>query len=186
MKYVADNIDIYGESEDKDKFDFLYSHFSRMRELLRDYKETLVEEILDIRVYNRRTADGELGVRVQESKGVSRPVETEAIAKSDIEKALEARYMSQALFNDINGHQDLMMRVVSYRRATYDFNKFKSKLMCLEVRERNFIKPYMEHEKNIHEVADEFDMDYSAVTKRISRTKARLWEMMKGEFRKKR
>jgi transcriptional regulator with PAS, ATPase and Fis domain len=58
--------------------------------------------------------------------------------------------------------------------------------MCLEVRERNFIKPCMEHTKNMNEVANELNMDYRTVAKRISRTKARLWDMMEGEFRKKR
>jgi hypothetical protein len=178
------NLDGYGECGDEEKFEFLYDHFSNMRELLRDYRETLIEDILDLKIYKRRSNNGDLGVRVQTSKGVSRPVENEVVARDEIARAIDARYLDEEYFHAIDIQWGLMKQILSYRSATRDYNKFRSKFMCLKVRDRRIMKPYMEQEKNMSEVAEDYNSDYFAMAKRISRIKNKLWKMMELEFGK--
>ena len=54
MKSGAINIDRYTGGEPTEQFDFLYENFSIMQELLKDYREELITEVIEQKAYNRR------------------------------------------------------------------------------------------------------------------------------------
>ncbi len=80
MKSGAINIDEYIGGALEEQFDFIYTHFSIIKNLLIVYKEDLVSEVMEQKAYNRRAANGVLGVRVQISIGSS--IVTETMCKS--------------------------------------------------------------------------------------------------------
>lgn len=88
MKSGAINIDDYIGVQPEEQFEFIYTHYPIMKNLLTDYREDLIDEVIEQKAYNRRAANGDLGVRVQISIGISSPTEKQAINHMTIEKAI--------------------------------------------------------------------------------------------------
>ena len=65
MKSGAINIDDYIGVQPEEQFEFIYTHYPIMKNLLTDYREDLIDEVIEQKSYNRRAANGDLGVRVQ-------------------------------------------------------------------------------------------------------------------------
>lgn len=60
MKSGAISIDRYAGGEPAEQFDFLYENFSILQELLKDYREELIMEVIEQKAYNRRSQNGEM------------------------------------------------------------------------------------------------------------------------------
>ena len=100
MKSEAFNIDRYTGGEPAQQFDFLYESFSILRELLKDYREDLITEVIEQKSYNRRSQNGDLGVRVQVSMGVSNPTQNQAIEHMTIAQAIDNGLLDDDFFED--------------------------------------------------------------------------------------
>ena len=69
MESEAISIDEYLDSDVEQRFDFLYENYSVLKAIIKDYREDIINDVIDMKSYNRRAANGELGVRVQVSMG---------------------------------------------------------------------------------------------------------------------
>lgn len=128
MKSEAFNIDRYTGGKPAQQFDFLYESFSILRELLKDYREDLITEVIEQKSYNRRSQNGDLGVRVQVSMGVSNPTQNQAIEHMTIAQAIDNGLLDDDFFEDTDDSQELIHKVTCYHRVTEDFEVFNSKL----------------------------------------------------------
>ena len=55
------------------RFDFLYENYAVLKAIIKDYREDIITDVIEMKSFNRRAANGELGVRVQVSMGTSNP-----------------------------------------------------------------------------------------------------------------
>ena len=100
MKSGAISIDRYAGGEPVEQFDFLYENFSILQELLRDYREELIMEVIEQKAYNRRSQNGDLGVRIQVSMGNSNPTMNKAIEHMTVAQAIDEGLLDEDFFED--------------------------------------------------------------------------------------
>lgn len=89
MKSEAMNIERYTGSPPEEKFDFIYENFAVIQEMIRDFREDIIREVIEQKAYNRRSANGDLGIRIQISMGISNPTQNQAVNHWTIEEAID-------------------------------------------------------------------------------------------------
>ena len=88
MESEAISIDKYLDSDVSQRFEFLYENYSVLKAIIKDYREDIINDVIDMKSYNRRAANGELGVRFQVSMGTSNPTMNKAINNITIAKEI--------------------------------------------------------------------------------------------------
>ncbi len=184
MESEAIKIDEYLSSDIDKRFDFLYVNYAVLRPILRGYREDIISDVYNMKVYNRRAANGELGVRIQISLGRNSPTEREAISHVSIAKAIDEGYLDEDFFEDTDDPQDLIRRVTVYHRVRIDYEAFSNKLGTLLPKEQRILKSYLLQEKSINDLADEFGIDYGSAAKKIYRIRKRLSEIVEPRLRR--
>lgn len=174
MKSGAINIDEYIGVELEEQFEFIYTHYPIMKNLLTDYREDLIDEVIEQKAYNRRAADGDLGVRVQISIGISSPTEKQAINHMTIEKAIVDGVLDEDFFADTDNQEELIRKVTCYHAVSEDVKTFTKKLGALEQQDQKIIKPYIMGQKSMSDLAEDMGIDYRSAVKHIYRVKKRL------------
>ena len=182
MKSGAINIDEYIGGAPEEQFDFIYTHFSIIKNLLIDYKEDLVSEVMEQKAYNRRAANGELGVRVQISIGISNPTEKQAISHTMIEKAIVEGVLDDDFFEDTDDQEEIIRKVTCYHAVSEDLKTFTKKLGSMEQRDQKILKPYLMGQKSMSDLADEMGIDYRSAVKHVYRVKKRLSEKVQPKL----
>ncbi|MBQ8667573.1 MAG: sigma-70 family RNA polymerase sigma factor [Lachnospiraceae bacterium] len=184
MESEAIKIDEYLGCDTDKRFTFLYENYSVMRPIIKDYREDLISDVYDMKTYNRRAANGELGVRIQVSRGRSSPTEKEGISHLTIAKAIDEGYLDEDFFEDTDDPKDLIRRVTVYHLVRKDFETFSSKLGTLDPTEQRILKPYLLREKSMSDLAEEMGVDYRSAVKRVYRIRKRLSEIVEPRLRK--
>lgn len=131
MKSGAINIDDYIGVQPEEQFEFIYTHYPIMKNLLTDYREDLIDEVIEQKAYNRRAANDDLGVRVQISIGISSPTEKQAINHMTIEKAIVDGVLDEEFFEDTDNQEELIRKVTCYHAVSEDVKTFTKKLGSL-------------------------------------------------------
>ena len=170
MRSGAINIDEYIGVEPAEQFEFIYTHFSIMKNLLTDYREDLISEVMEQKAYNRRAENGDLGVRVQISIGISSPTEKQAISHMSIEKAIVDGILDEDFFEDTDNQEE----VTCYHAVNEDVKTFTSKLGSLEQRDQKILRPYILGQKSMTDLAEDMGIDYRSAVKHVYRVKKRL------------
>lgn len=174
MKSGAINIDDYIGVKPEEQFEFIYTHYPIMKNLLTDYREDLIDEVIEQKSYNRRTANGDLGVKVQISIGISSPTEKQAINHMTIEKAIVDGVLDEEFFEDTDNQEKLIRKVTCYYAVSEDVKTFTKKLGSLEQQDQKILKPYIMGQKSMSDLAEDMGIDYRSAIKHIYRVKKRL------------
>ena len=182
MKSGAINIDRYAGGEPTEQFDFLYENFSIMQELLKDYREELITEVIEQKAYNRRSQTGDLGVRIQVSMGISNPTMNKAIEHMTIAQAIDEGMLDEVFFEDTDDRQELIRKVTCYHRVNTDLELFTSKLGTRCLKDQNVIRPYLLREKSMDDLAVDLGIDYRSAVKHVYRIKKRLIEKVEPKL----
>ncbi len=111
MESEAISIDEYLDSDVEQRFDFLYENYSALKAIIKDYREDIINDVIEMKSFNRRAANGELGVRVQVSMGTSNPTMNKAINNITIAKAVDEGYLDEDFFEDTDDPDALVKRV---------------------------------------------------------------------------
>lgn len=182
MKSGAINIDKYADRGSGEQFDFLYENFSILQELLRDYREDLIAEVIEQKIYNRRSQSGDLGVRIQVSMGNSNPTLNQAIEHMTIAQAIDEGMLDEDFFEDTDDWQELIRKVTCYHRVNTDLELFTSKLGTMCLKDQNIIRPYLLREKSMDDLAVDLGIDYRSAVKHVYRIKKRLIEKVEPKL----
>lgn len=111
MKSEAINIDDYIVSETTARFNFIYENYPVMEDVLSSYRNDIIQDVMDMKTYNRRAASGDLGVRVQVSVGIGNPTQNLAIAHMNIAEAIDTGFLDDDFFEDTDDPEKLVYRV---------------------------------------------------------------------------
>jgi len=176
MRSEAINIDRYAGGEPEQQFDFIYENFSIIKEMLRDYREEIIKEVIEQKAYNRREANGDLGVRIMVSMGISNPTMNKAIEHVAIAQAIDEGWLDEDFFEDTDDRQELIAKIRSYHRVNRDLETFISKLATMRLKDQNILKPYLLKQKSMDDLAEELGVEYRSAVKHVYRIKKRLIE----------
>lgn len=174
METEAVSIDKYLVCDNQTKFDFIYKNYSVIKPLMINYREELINDVQEMKAFNRRAANGNPGVRIQISIGHSSPTEKQGISNITIAKAIDEGILDEDFFADTDDQDELVRRVTIYHSVTADYETFKSKINELEPNERKMIVPYLLRQKTLDDLADEWGIEYTSAAMRICRIRKKL------------
>lgn len=174
MASEAISIDRFIYVEAERQFDFIYSNYSVMKQILSDYRSNLITEVIDQKANNRRSDSEELGIRIQTSRGTSSPTENLAINEIMIGKAIDDGFLDDDFFKDTDDKQDLINKVNAYHTVSRGWNVFTSKLKTMSPRDQAILGAHIMQKKTMVELAEELGVDYRSVVQRIWRIKKKL------------
>ncbi len=184
MESEAISIDKYLGCDMDKRFDFLYENYSIMQPMIRNYKDELIADVIDMKDCKRREESGDLGVRIQVSIGMKRPTERRAITNITIEKAIDEGYLDEEFLEDIDDSNEVIRRVTLYHTVSADFETFRMKLDTLNVEDQRILKPYLMRQKSMTDLATDMGIDYRSAVKKIYRIKKRLSAQVAPRLRK--
>ena len=184
MQSEAINIDEYLGCGKDDKFDFLYLNYPIIKAMLRNYREEIITDVVEMKNYNRRKANGELGVRIMVSNMPKRPTENQAVSNLTVAEAIDEGYLDDDFFKDTDNKQDLIRRVSLYHMLSADYELFRMKLDTLNPEDQKIIKPYLMKQKTVFEMANEMGIAYRSTITKIYRIKKRLSDQVKPRLRR--
>ncbi len=174
MESEAINMEGYLGCELGQRFEFLYENYSVIKLMIRDYKEDIISDVVEMKTYNRRKANGDLGVRIQVRGVISRPTENQAIRNNMLETAIDGGVLDEEFFEDTDDQEDLIRRVTLYRAVSTDFAVFKRKLNTMDPRDQRILKPYLLRQKSLEDLSVEMGIEYRSAIQRIYRIKKKL------------
>lgn len=182
MKSGAISIDKYYEEIPERQFEFLYENFSIQKEILEDYREDLIDEVIEQKAYNRRSDRGDLGVRVQVTVGTGNPTMNLSIEHLTIEQAIDKGVLDDDFFKDTDDQEELIRKVSCYHRINEDFRIFNSKLGTMSLKDQRILRPYLLQEKSLDDLAEDLGIDYHSAVKHIYRIKKKLIEKVEPKL----
>ena len=184
MESEAIKIDEYLSNASDKRFEFLYENYSIMKVLIRDYREDLISDVIEMKLYNHRSEMGELGVRIQVSRSKSSPTERQAINHMMIEKAIDEGFLDDDFFEGTDNPEEIIRRVTVYQFVSADYETFAKKLQTLDPTEQRILKPYLLREKSMSDLANELGVDYRSAVKRVYRIRKRLSEIVEPRLQR--
>ena len=182
MKSEAISIDRYTGSQPEERFDFIYENFSIIQEIIKDFREELISEVIEQKFYNRRSANGDLGVRIQISMGIGNPTQNQAIDHMTIAQAIDEGFLDEDFFEDTDNRYDLIRKVDCYHSVRADVETFTSKLGTMDPKDQRIIKPYLLRQKTMNDLTEDMGIDYRSAIKRVYRLKKRLIEKVEPKL----
>lgn len=184
MKSEAISIDDYINSEMTVRFNFIYDNYPVMEDMLSAYRNEIIQDVIDMKTYNRRASLGDLGVRVQVSIGISNPTQKQAIAHMTIAEAIDTGTLDDDFFEDTDDPEKLITRVITYHRVAKDFHEVSDKLKTLKPKEQKILRTYMMREVTISEIAEELGIGYQSAAVKVGRIKKRLIKKVEPKLSK--
>ncbi len=184
MESEAKNIDKYIGFTLSKRFDFLYENYSVLKPLIKNYREDIIMDVIDMKTCKRRESIGELGVRIQVSIRRGGPTEKQAISHMTVENAIEEGFLDEAFFEDIDNPDEIIRRVTNYHIVRADFEVFASKLETLNLEDQRVIKPYLLKQKSIDDFANDMGVQYKSAATRIYRIKKKLIDKVEPRMQK--
>ena len=181
MGSEAISIDKYLDCDVRKKFDFLYENFSILKPIINNYKEAIISDVADMKLYNRKTEMGELGVRIQVS-GISNPTQSAAFRNQSIAKAIDEGYLDDEFFEHTDDPDELIRRVTVYHSVNHDFEAFKSKLDELKPKDQKVLKPYLLGQKTMDDLVEEMEIEYHSAVMRVYRIRKRLSNLVEPKL----
>lgn len=151
--------------------------------MIRDYRDDIIKDVMDQKAYNRRSANGDLGVRVQISMGISsNPTQNESINHWTIEEAIDKGILDEDFFEDTDDRYELIRRIDCYHAIHRDAGIFKSKLGSMDLRDQRILKPYLMRQKTMEDLTEDMGIDYRSAIKRVYRIKKKLIEKVEPKL----
>ena len=182
MKSEAIRIDRYTGSQPEERFDFIYENFSIIHEMIKDFREDLISEVIEQKSYNRKAANGDLGVRIQISIGIGNPTQNQAIDHIRIAQAIDEGFLDEGFFEDTDNRYELVRKVDCYHSVRADVETFTSKLGTMNLNDQRILKPYLMRQKTMDELTEDMGIDYRSAIKRVYRIKKRLIEKVEPKL----
>lgn len=184
MESEAISIDEYLDSDVEQRFDFLYENYAVLKAIIKDYREDIITDVIEMKSFNRRAANGELGVRVQVSMGTSNPTMNKAINNITIAKAVDEGYLDEDFFEDTDNPDDLVKRVTIFHKVSINYQSFQNKMATLNPKDQKILKEYLSGAKSFRDFSEEMGIDYQSAVKKIGRIKHKLIERVEPRLRR--
>ena len=184
MRAEAKNIDGYLSFDIGKRFDFLYENYSVLKALIRNYRDEIIADVIDMKTCKRSRSIGELGVRIRVSIRRSGPTEKLAISRMMVEQAVDEGFLNDEFLSDIEEPEEIIRRITNYHMVRADFEAFSGKLETLALEDQRVIRPYLLKQKSIDDFATDMGVQYKSAATRIYRIKKKLIDKVEPRMQK--
>lgn len=169
MKQNTTIIRKYAEADLKSKINIIFKYYPEINSIIDAHIAGMKYRILEEREYNRRSGNGELGVRVQSGNGYSDPTSNDGCLLADLETAIRACDFSGGVLDDIEQPERIIRLAHILREMRRMHNLCDMQILCLRQGERTLYQQYLNHKITISDIAAEYHIEYSSAVKKISR-----------------
>ena len=91
-----------------------------------------------------------------------------------VTKAIDQGYLTEEFFEGTDDREELIYKVTCYHVANTGYQQFIKILKEMDQKDLRVFLPYIRREKSISEIADELQIDYRSVIKRLARIKKKM------------
>ena len=168
---VLDNssiVNVYRVASPEGKIRIILANYSNFISIVNAYECGLADTINEERIYNRRKAMGDLGVRVQSST-MSNPTATEGESFSSIINAVREGDYITAL-KGADRYEEHKAEILTLRHMRKTYKHVSNQLGCLGDRYKPFMS-YIMHETDLAEIAEAEGVTVEAIKQRFRKAK---------------
>ena len=182
MRRKAYGIETYEGADVMQRITFLCDHYTVMESMISNFREDLISDVMDQKASSHRGEGEGLGVRIQVAFYRNNdPTANQGINRNVIAKAIDEGCLDEDFFEGTEDREGLIRKVTSYHMANREYQRFAKKLKEMEPRERDVFLPYIKREKSLDDIADELQIGYDSVVKRICRIKEKMRKYVGGK-----
>ena len=164
-------VDVYRKASAEEKVRIIMEHYSSFMFIVNAYESDLIDTIKEERFYNRRKANGDLGIRGQ-SSNISNPASDEGDNEVSIKDAVRLGDYVTAL-RGADRYEEHKAEILTLYCMRKDFSTVDGQLGCLKNGDEMF-KRYLMHEFNLATIADSEGVTVEAVKQRFRKAKKKV------------
>ena len=158
-----------------ERMSFLFENYPILEAMMQNYRDDLIDEVMEQKASNQHSDYEELGVRIQVAFcRMSDPTANKGTNRSVISKAIDEGYLDEDFFEGTDDREGLIRKVTSYHIVKESYQKLLKKLNEMDPRDKSIMLPYLLKEKTISMIADELQIEYKSVVQKIGRIKKRM------------
>ena len=166
-------VDEYAAADAAGKVDIIFRNYPTFIGSIDSRIEGLVYLIEDEKACKRRSGRGELGVRVQTS-GTSNPTQNIGMSEVMTRDALISCDFSGGVLDDTDNEEEYMFEAYMLQDMRRDFFLFNSQLGSIEGKKKEVFNAYINRNKDVVAIADEFGIVEQSARNMIHRTKKKI------------
>ena len=182
MRLTAISIDEYESSSSMRRFNFLFDNYAVMEPLISEYRERLIDEVMEQKAGNRKDEDEGLGVRIQVAFVRNNdPTATDAMSRMAVGKAIDRGFLDEDFFDGTDERDELIRKVTCYHMVSAGYERFGKTLKTMRENEQRILLPYVMKRKTITELSDELGISYDGIAKKLLRMKRKMMVKVEPE-----
>lgn len=163
----------YGDSSKEHRLDMICKYYPCFLEIVENFIDDMEDDIKNEQDYNRRSAMGDLGVRVQTS-GISNRTQKEAVRNAGLRAAILNGNFEGGELDDTDHTEDFIYNSATVRSMIADYNKFQKKLDGLLPMDRKLFLAYLQQETDLSQIAEDSGINYESAKQKIRRIKVTI------------
>ena len=164
----------YGKGSPKERVDLIYVNYPQFKSIIEGCRSKLIYEIEAEKEYSHRKDIGELGIRVQTTGHYSDRTSSQAIANVMLEEELGQEELSDDTLKGLEDTEEFIHKHRVLRMMQREYRCFDGQLHMLPIESQRIILPYLKHEKDYVQIADELGITVESVRKRVYRIRKEL------------
>ena len=177
MRMKTEGLEAYASFDATKRIWFLCENYTVMEPMIRNFRERLIDEVADQKYDSHHAKDEGLGVRIQVAFcRQNDPTYNQAVNRNEIAKAIDDGYLDECFFEGTSNREELIRKVSSYHFAKREYGQLSKALKEMNPKDRAVILPFMRKEKSIYDLAEDMQITYKAVQKKLKRIKNKLEE----------
>ena len=182
MSTGANIYQMYGKCSSKERIDLIYTNYSQFEGIIKGCEAKLIYEIEAEQEYNRQSRKGDLGVRIQNIGHYSDRTSSQAIANVMLEEELGQEELSDDTLKGLEDTEEFIHKHRVLRMMQREYRCFDGQLHMLPIESQRIILPYLKHEKDYVQIADELGITVESVRKRVYRIRKELVTELTDNF----
>ena len=158
------------------RFDYIYMNYDNFTRQIEGYREGLAFLIASQKAYNRKNDYGDLGVRVQTSRGLSDLTADMAIENVIVKECIDKCEASDDLLMDVDDREEVALGLFELQLMKQELQVFDFQLQTFRKEDFKILSSYLNRNRSIREIAEELSIEPESVNKRLYRLKRKLKE----------
>ncbi len=172
----------YNDARYSKRISILFYNMPRIPYAMSCCRDRLIKDIMEEVADNRRSNNGELGVRVQNQGNHSDPTYWEGTSRSDITTMIDTGVVSKSILKFVNDPGEMEHRILMLNEMHAEYDAIKEYMDNQYGKEIKLIEDYLSRMVELGDMADDINVAPSTVYKKVIRFKARLTDVVKSKL----
>lgn len=181
MSTKQNTIGFYKDLTVKKRIIYLLDHYKH-REYYEESQRRYIEGMIaDIRAYERNRNE-ELGVRIMSGGSMSDITSAAAEESIKIEKAFIAGAITETLIKDKDDRELILEAIDEWLVMKDDYASLDRVMWKLPPNEHDLIMAYLSKEKDYHDIAKEYMIEFASAKKKVHRIRENIGRMVSPDI----